>query len=158
MPLMILNALQQRPLPVYGDGKQVRDWLYVEDHCEAIYLVLKKGRLGETYNVGGGNQPYNIEIVNSICTILDELVPASKPYASLIEYVPDRPGHDRRYAMDITKMSNEFGWLPKYDLSSGLRKTIQWYLDNKDWVEAIMTRNNYSEWLTRNYQKRQEIR
>ena len=158
VPLMILNALQQKPLPVYGDGKQVRDWLYVEDHCEAIYLVLKEGIPGETYNIGGGNQPYNIEIVNSICAILDELVPATKPYASLIEYIPDRPGHDRRYAMDITKISNELGWLPKYDLEGGLRKTIQWYLHNRDWVNAILTQNNYADWMDKNYQKRQEIK
>jgi dTDP-glucose 4,6-dehydratase len=158
IPLMILNALQEKPLPVYGDGKQVRDWLYVEDHCEAIYLVLRNGRLGETYNIGGGNQPNNIEVVNSICTILDELAPAPKPYASLIEYVPDRPGHDRRYAMDITKIRNELGWSPKYDLSSGLRKTIQWYLHDIDWVKAVLAQNNYSDWMEKNYQKRQETR
>ena len=158
IPLMILNALQQKPLPVYGDGKQVRDWLYVEDHCEAIYLVLKNGRLGETYNVGGGNQPYNIEIVNSICAILDELVPVSVPYASLIEHVPDRPGHDRRYAMDITKINDELGWSPKYDLKSGLRQTIQWYLHNRDWVEIVLAQNHYSDWMEKNYQKRQEMK
>jgi len=108
--------------------------------------------------VGGGNQPYNIEIVNSICTILDELAPASESYASLIEYVPDRPGHDRRYAMDITKIKNELGWFPKYDLDGGLRKTIKWYLNNKNWVDVILTQNSYSDWMDKNYQKRQEIK
>lgn len=158
IPLMILNALQHKPLPVYGDGKQVRDWLYVEDHCEAIYLVLKNGRLGETYNIGGGNQPYNIQIVQSVCSLLDELVPASEPHASLIKHVPDRPGHDRRYAMDITKIKNDLGWLPKYDLQSGLRKTIRWYLDNQDWVESVQAQDHYSDWMEKNYLKRQETK
>lgn len=157
IPLMILNAIHGKPLPVYGDGKQVRDWLYVEDHCQAIYLVLKKGKLGETYNIGGENQPFNIEIVNMICEILDELKPASKPYASLIQYVPDRPGHDRRYAMNIDKIKNELGWSPRHDLANGLRKTIEWYLAHENWVNSVVSQNNYQDWLTKNYQKREEI-
>jgi dTDP-glucose 4,6-dehydratase len=121
IPLMILNAIQGKPLPIYGDGKQIRDWLYVEDHCEAIHLVLKEGRPGETYNVGGGNQPYNIDLVMQICAILDQLHPVSSSYSSLITYVPDRPGHDRRYAMDITKIRAELGWVPRHDIDAGLR-------------------------------------
>jgi dTDP-glucose 4,6-dehydratase len=121
IPLMILNAIQGKPLPIYGDGKQIRDWLYVEDHCEAIHLVLKEGRPGETYNVGGGIQPYNIDLVMQICAILDQLHPVSSSYSSLITYVPDRPGHDRRYAMDITKIRAELGWVPRHDIDAGLR-------------------------------------
>jgi dTDP-glucose 4,6-dehydratase len=151
---MILNALQGKPLPVYGDGKQIRDWLYVEDHCEAIYLVLKNGRPGETYNIGGGNQPFNIDLVHELCSILDELKPASASYKDLITYVPDRPGHDRRYAMDITKIRNELGWSPKYDIESGLRETVKWYLDHLDWVEAIMKQENFNDWLEQNYTRR----
>lgn len=156
IPLMILNAIQGRSLPVYGDGKHVRDWLFVQDHCEAICLVLKKGKIGETYNIGGENQPFNIEIVNMICEILDELRPASKAYTSLIKHVPDRPGHDRRYAMNIDKIKNELGWLPKHDLTNGLRKTVEWYLANGDWVKSIITQSNYQNWLDKNYQKREE--
>lgn len=154
IPLMILNALQGKPLPVYGDGLQVRDWLFVEDHCEAILLVLKHGEVGETYNVGGGNQPYNIDLVREICSVLDELKPASKPYSSLITHVPDRPGHDRRYAMDITKIRTKLGWAPKHDIENGLRDTIKWYLDHSDWVDAVLSRDGYDEWLEKNYTKR----
>ncbi len=154
IPLMILNALQGKPLPVYGDGKQIRDWLFVEDHCEAIYLVLKSGKLGETYNIGGGNQPYNIDLVNEICSILDELKPATKPYSSLIAHVDDRPGHDRRYAMDITKIRTGLGWTPKHDIESGLRATVQWYLNHMDWIEAIMKQEGFSKWLDKNYTRR----
>lgn len=157
IPLMILNAIHGKPLPVYGDGKQVRDWLYVEDHCEAIYLVLKQGKLGETYNIGGENQPFNIEIVDLLCQILDELKPTSKTYASLIQYVPDRPGHDRRYAMNIDKIKNKLGWSPKHDLANGFRKTIEWYLAHENWVNSVVSQNNYQDWLTKNYQKRKEI-
>lgn len=156
IPLMILNALQGKPLPVYGDGRQIRDWLFVEDHCEAIYLVLKKGRLGETYNIGGGNQPYNIDLVKEICSILDELKPAAKPYAELITHVTDRPGHDRRYAMDITRMRSELGWVPKHDIESGLRATVQWYLDHMDWVSAISKQAGYNDWLQQNYARREK--
>jgi dTDP-glucose 4,6-dehydratase len=156
IPLMILNALQGKPLPIYGDGMQIRDWLYVEDHCEAIRLALERGRPGETYNVGGGNQPYNIDLVKALCAILDELRPAAKPYASLITSVPDRPGHDRRYAMDITKIREELGWTPKHDIESGLRETVKWYLTHTDWVEAILKEKDYQTWLEKNYQQRGE--
>ncbi|MBX3036829.1 MAG: dTDP-glucose 4,6-dehydratase [Anaerolineales bacterium] len=158
IPLIILNALQGKHLPVYGDGKQVRDWLYVEDHCDAIHLVLKKGKLGETYNIGGENQPTNIEIVNMICAILDELKPASLPYASLIQYVSDRPGHDRRYAMNIEKIKQELNWSPKHTLANGLRETVEWYLLNIDWVNLIMSQNNYQNWLNKKYQNQEEIK
>ncbi|MBI3738030.1 MAG: dTDP-glucose 4,6-dehydratase [Chloroflexi bacterium] len=156
IPLMILNAVQGKPLPVYGDGKQIRDWLFVEDHCEAIYLVLKNGKLGETYNIGGGNQPYNIDLVKEICSILDELKPAAKPYAELIAHVTDRPGHDRRYAMDITKIRSELGWIPKHDIESGLRETVKWYLDHMDWVSAISKQAGYNDWLEQNYARREK--
>ncbi len=154
IPLMILNAVQGRPLPVYGDGRQIRDWLFVEDHCEAIRRVVEAGRLGETYNVGGGNQPYNLDIVNEICAILDELHPASAPHAGLITHVTDRPGHDRRYAMDITKIRAELGWTPRHDLESGLRETVKWYLDHPQWVQATLHQQGYGEWLERNYSRR----
>lgn len=156
IPLMILNALEGRALPVYGDGKQVRDWLYVEDHCEALWLVLQRGRRGETYNIGGGNQPTNLEVVQTICAILDELLPASPhaPHARLIQFVADRPGHDRRYAMDISKIERELGWQPKESLRSGLEKTVRWYLSHPQWVEAIRKKGEYQEWLQKNYAER----
>jgi len=154
IPLIILNALQGKPLPIYGDGKQIRDWLYVEDHCEAIRLVIEKGKPGETYNVGGGNQPYNIDLVKEMCAVLDELHPAGKSYSSLITHVPDRPGHDRRYAMDITKIRNDLGWLPKHEIESGLRETVKWYLGNSDWVKTIMSQDGYGSWLDKNYANR----
>jgi dTDP-glucose 4,6-dehydratase len=154
IPLMVLNAVRGKPLPIYGDGKQIRDWLYVEDHCEAIYRVAKDGKPGETYNVGGGNQPYNIDLVTEICAILDELHPASAPHAALMTHVTDRPGHDRRYAMDITKIRRELGWTPRHDIESGLRETVQWYLKNSDWVQAIFEQDGYGDWLEKNYEKR----
>jgi dTDP-glucose 4,6-dehydratase len=156
IPLMLLNAFNGRPLPVYGDGLQVRDWLYVEDHCEAIWEVVKRGRIGETYNVGGDNQPPNIEVVREICGILDELVPASShvPHALLCRFVADRPGHDRRYAMNIDKIRHELGWQPKEGLHNGLLKTVRWYLDNPDWIRAISARPEYQEWIHKNYQGR----
>jgi dTDP-glucose 4,6-dehydratase len=154
VPLIILNALQGKPLPIYGDGKQIRDWLYVEDHCEAIRLVIEKGKPGETYNVGGGNQPYNIDLVREMCAVMDELHPAGKPHSSLLTYVPDRPGHDRRYAMDITKIRNDLGWLPKHEIESGLRETVKWYLNNSDWVKTIMAQDGYGSWLDKNYNNR----
>ncbi len=154
IPLMVLNAVRGKPLPIYGDGKQVRDWLYVEDHCEAIYRVAKDGKPGETYNVGGGNQPYNLDLVTEICAILDELHPASAPHAALMTHVTDRPGHDRRYAMDITKIRQELGWTPRHDIESGLRETVQWYLKNTDWVQAIFEQDGYGDWLEKNYEKR----
>jgi dTDP-glucose 4,6-dehydratase len=154
IPLMILNALHGKSLPVYGDGKQIRDWLYVEDHCEAIHLVLKNGRPGETYNIGGGNQPFNIDLVHELCSILDELRPVPRLYKDLIAHVPDRPGHDRRYAMDITKIRNELGWTPKHNIETGLRETVKWYLDHMDWVEAIMKQAGFGDWLEQNYARR----
>ncbi len=154
IPLMILNALAGKPLPVYGDGQQIRDWLYVEDHCEAIRLVLMQGRIGETYNIGGNNQPSNLEIVRQLCDLLDEFVPHSKPHESLIQFVADRPGHDRRYAIDLTKIHAEFGWQPRESLTTGLRKTVEWYLANHSWIETIQHQNNYQQWLENNYQQR----
>jgi dTDP-glucose 4,6-dehydratase len=154
IPLMILNALEGKPLPIYGDGQQIRDWLYVEDHCEAIYRVLEDGRPGETYNIGGGNQPCNLDIVRQICALLDEFHPAGAPHDRLITHVPDRPGHDRRYAMDIRKIQHELGWWPRHDLASGLRATVRWYLDHPGWVQAIRQQNDYQTWLEQNYAKR----
>jgi dTDP-glucose 4,6-dehydratase len=158
IPLMILNALEGRPLPVYGDGQQIRDWLYVEDHCEAIWLVVRRGIPGETYNIGGNNQPANLTVINTLCEILDELNGDSPhaPHASLIQHVTDRPGHDRRYAIDITRIKNELNWQPRQSLTSGLLKTVQWYLDNPDWIDAIRKQQSYQGWLDRNYQKRGE--
>lgn len=139
IPLIILNCLSGKPLPVYGQGLNIRDWLYVRDHCEAIKLVIEKGKLGETYNIGGHNEIRNIDIVRIICQILDELAPAQdgKPYENLITYVADRPGHDLRYAIDASKIQNELGWLPKETFNTGIRKTVQWYLDNKQWWKNI---------------------
>ncbi len=154
IPLMVMNAVQGKPLPIYGDGRQIRDWLYVEDHCEAIYLVVKHGKLGETYNVGGGNQPYNIDLVREICSILDELRPSGAPHANLMAHVQDRPGHDRRYAMDITKIRAELGWTPRHDIESGLRATVQWYLNNAEWVQSVLGQDGYAAWLEKNYAKR----
>jgi len=158
IPLMILNALEGKPLPIYGDGMQIRDWLYVEDHCEAIWKVLHEGKLGESYNVGGNNQPPNIEIVDAICALMDEFRPGSEfhPHQNLKKYVTDRPGHDRRYAMNISKIERELGWKPRHDLKTGLRKTVAWYLENKDWIYAIRTQKQYDEWVNNNYGKRGE--
>jgi dTDP-glucose 4,6-dehydratase len=157
IPLMILNAIDGKPLPIYGDGGQIRDWLYVEDHCEAIWLVLRKGRSGQTYNIGGGSQPTNLAVVQHLCCALDELLPNSPnvPHSSLMHFVPDRPGHDRRYAIDITKIKSQLGWEPKYSLGNGMQKTIQWYLSNPEWVSAIQQQHDYQQWLERNYEKRQ---
>ncbi|MEW6715883.1 MAG: dTDP-glucose 4,6-dehydratase [Chloroflexota bacterium] len=154
--LVILNALKGQPLPIYGDGGQIRDWLFVEDHCEAIYMVLRDGSIGETYNVGGNNQPTNLRVVHWICEILDELAPDSPhtPHSSLIRYVTDRPGHDRRYAMDIHKISHELGWKPKHSLETGLLATVNWYLANPEWVRAIQQKEAYQQWLERNYAQR----
>lgn len=150
IPLMIHNALQGRPLPVYGDGQNVRDWLYVGDHCSAIHEVLMRGRVGETYNVGGINEKKNIDVVHVLCDILDELHPAGKPHSRLITYVKDRPGHDRRYAIDCRKLQGELGWAPQESFETGIRKTVQWYLDNTAWVENV-TSGEYRKWVTRNY-------
>jgi len=152
IPLMIVNALEGKALPVYGDGMQVRDWLYVKDHCSAIRRVLEAGRLGEVYNVGGWNEKPNIEIVNTVCALLDELRPRAdgQPYASQISYVTDRPGHDRRYAIDARKLEAELGWKPAETFESGIRKTVQWYLDNSDWVAHVQS-GAYREWVGKQY-------
>lgn len=143
IPLMILNALEGKPLPVYGDGLNIRDWLFVEDHCKAIERVIQAGRPGETYNVGGGAEKTNIWLVKQICQILDELKPDSPhvPHESLITYVKDRPGHDRRYAIDFRKIQSELGWTPEENLASGLRKTIEWYLQNSQWCRQVTEKN-----------------
>jgi dTDP-glucose 4,6-dehydratase len=156
IPLMIWNALNGRPLPVYGDGLQVRDWLYVDDHCDAIWTVVNRGGLGETYNVGGDNQPTNIEIIKEVCAILDELASDSghAPHDSLCVSVADRPGHDRRYAMDTGKIRGDLGWRPKENLRSGLQKTVRWYLNNPEWVRKIADRPEYRDWLKKHYQGR----
>jgi dTDP-glucose 4,6-dehydratase len=137
IPLVILNALEGKNLPIYGKGDQIRDWLYVEDHARALYKVVKTGKVGETYNIGGHNEKQNIEVVNTICSILDTLVPKNTPYADQITYVTDRPGHDRRYAIDATKMSHELNWTPVETFETGLRKTIEWYLANQIWCQHV---------------------
>lgn len=158
IPLMVLNAVNGKPLPVYGKGKNIRDWLYVTDHCEAIWAALNRGTVGETYLIGGNNQPANIEIVESICDILDELFPTSPhvPHNALIEFVTDRPGHDFRYDIDISKIQDEIGWEPKYSVQDGLVKTVQWYLDNPEWVDAIMQKEDFQRWIASNYSERGE--
>ena len=155
IPLMIVNALSGKPLPVYGDGQQVRDWLYVKDHCRAIRRVLEAGTVGETYNVGGWNEKPNLVIVNTICSLLDELRPRQdgKSYAEQITFVPDRPGHDRRYAIDASKIERELGWRPAETFETGIRKTVQWYLDNQNWVKKVQS-GAYRDWLQTNYQDR----
>ncbi|WP_113382243.1 dTDP-glucose 4,6-dehydratase [Agrobacterium pusense] len=137
IPLIILNALDGKPLPVYGNGANIRDWLYVEDHARALWLIVQKGLVGEKYNVGGRNEQKNIDVVNCICSILDELRPQSKPYAELIKYVTDRPGHDARYAIDATKLETELGWKAQENFATGIRKTVQWYLDNEWWWQPL---------------------
>ena len=151
IPLMIANALAGKPLPVYGDGMNVRDWLYVGDHCTAIREVLARGRPGETYNIGGWNEKPNIEIVKTICALLDEMAPdAAGPHARLMTYVKDRPGHDRRYAIDARKIERELGWRPAETFETGIRKTVQWYLANADWVAHVQS-GAYREWIDTNY-------
>ncbi len=152
IPLMIVNALEGKPLPVYGDGMQVRDWLYVKDHCSAIRRVLEAGRLGEVYNVGGWNEKPNIEIVKTVCALLDELRPRAdgKPYAEQISYVADRPGHDRRYAIDARKLEAELGWKPAETFDTGIRKTVEWYLANPDWVANVQS-GAYKDWVSKQY-------
>ncbi|MEB2334453.1 MAG: dTDP-glucose 4,6-dehydratase [Anaerolineaceae bacterium] len=157
IPLMIANALERKPLPVYGDGQQIRDWLHVEDHCEAIYRVLQNGRLGETYLVGGDNQTRNLDLVQTLCAIMDEVRPGA-PHTDLIRFVPDRPGHDRRYAIDASKIHAELGWAPRHNLRDGLRQTVQWYLDHPQWIEAIRDQGGYQDWIERNYAQRTEER
>jgi dTDP-glucose 4,6-dehydratase len=152
IPLVILNALAGKPLPIYGDGQQVRDWLYVTDHCAAIRTVLAKGKLGETYNVGGWNEKANLDVVNTICVLLDELRPRADgvSYASQITFVQDRPGHDRRYAIDARKLERELGWKPAETFESGIRKTIIWYLDNPEWTHNV-TSGAYRAWVQKQY-------
>jgi dTDP-glucose 4,6-dehydratase len=152
VPLVIINALAGKPLPIYGDGHQIRDWLYVKDHCSAIRLVLERGRLGETYNVGGCNEKTNLDIVQIICGILDQLVPKEDglKYATQITYVQDRPGHDRRYAIDATKLKKELGWEPMETFETGICKTVQWYLDNQGWAKNILN-GSYRDWVKKQY-------
>ena len=152
IPLLIVNALAGKPLPVYGDGRQIRDWLYVKDHCSAIRRVLAAGRLGETYNIGGWNEKTNIEIVHTVCALLDELRPRvdGKPYREQISYVTDRPGHDRRYAIDARKLERELGWKPAETFATGIRKTVVWYLENQPWVANVLN-GSYREWISAHY-------
>ena len=152
IPLCILKALQGQDLPIYGDGQQIRDWLYVGDHCKGIATVLEKGTIGETYNIGGWNEKANLEVVHTLCDLLDELKPREdgKSYREQITFVKDRPGHDRRYAIDATKISDELGWKPDETFETGIRKTVQWYLDNQDWVDHVQS-GEYKIWLTKNY-------
>jgi dTDP-glucose 4,6-dehydratase len=153
IPLMIVNALAGKPLPVYGDGMQIRDWLYVKDHCSAIRRVLEAGRLGETYNVGGWNEKPNIDIVHTVCKLLDEMRPKADgaSYSAQITYVTDRPGHDRRYAIDARKLQKELGWKPAETFETGIRKTVEWYLANPTWVANVQS-GNYREWVQKQYQ------
>ncbi len=158
IPLMILNALAGKPLPVYGDGGNVRDWLCVSDHCAAIRSVLSRGRIGETYNIGGNSEMKNLDVVHSLCDILDRLAPSTsgKSYRSLISFVADRPGHDRRYAIDARKIAGELGWQPQESFASGLERTVRWYLENKAWVENVMS-GDYRKWIDTNYGARQQV-
>jgi dTDP-glucose 4,6-dehydratase len=156
IPLIINNALQGRELPVYGDGKNVRDWLFVEDHCAALLAVLQKGRMGETYNIGGNNEKQNIEIVHAVCDLLDHkagLLPGGAPRRSLVRFVKDRPGHDRRYAIDAAKIRDEIGWKPSVTFEEGIRRTVDWYLKNRDWVEAVVD-GSYREYYEKMYKGR----
>jgi dTDP-glucose 4,6-dehydratase len=152
---MILNALDGQPLPVYGRGENVRDWLYVEDHARALWHVLEQGEVGRTYNIGGRFERTNLEVVKAVCAILDELAPDTKgPYERLIQFVADRPGHDRRYAIDDTRIATELGWQPRESFESGLRKTVQWYLDNGEWVERVRS-GAYRDWIKTQYEGRE---
>jgi len=150
IPLMIHNALKGEALPVYGDGLNVRDWLYVEDHCDAILTVLERGRVGETYNVGGLNEQTNLSVVKTLCALLDQLKPAGAPHEKLVKYVKDRPGHDRRYAIDCAKIQTELGWKPRESFQTGLEKTVNWYLDHQAWVDDV-TSGAYRNWVAENY-------
>ena len=154
IPLTILNALEGKPIPIYGKGQNVRDWLYVKDHCEAIWAVMQKGRIGETYNISGNEEKRNIDVVNEICQILaEELDRSAEEFKSLITFVADRPGHDLRYALDSSKIKEELGWKPKETFNTGLRKTVKWYLSNTEWVSAVKT-GEYKKWIERNYADR----
>jgi dTDP-glucose 4,6-dehydratase len=155
IPLLITNALADKNLPVYGDGQQIRDWLYVADHCSGIRRVLEAGMVGETYNIGGWNEMANIDIVHTVCDLLDEARPRAdgKSYREQITFVTDRPGHDRRYAIDATKIEKELGWKPAETFATGIRKTVQWYLDNPEWVANVQS-GSYREWVEKNYAER----
>jgi len=154
IPLMVINALAGRPLPVYGDGKNVRDWLYVGDHCEAVRMALSRGRPGETYNIGGNAEKTNLEVIHTLCAILDELRPGNAPHEKLVTFVKDRPGHDRRYAIDAAKIRGELVWQPRERFETGLRKTVRWYLDHLPWVNEV-TSGEYRKWVDVNYGKRE---
>lgn len=156
IPLIILNALAGKPLPVYGDGMNVRDWLFVDDHCSALEAAYRKGRPGETYNIGGCNERTNLEVVRTVCEILDELRPRSEPYASLITFVKDRPGHDRRYAINANKIISETGWSPAETFETGIRKTVAWYLGNMEWVENVVS-GEYQNWVATQYHEPQTV-
>lgn len=157
IPVVILNAVAGKPLPVYGRGENVRDWLYVEDHARALRCVLEHGRVGETYNIGGGSESANIDVVRRICALLDEFKPRDAgPYEQLIEFVEDRPGHDRRYAIDSARITQELGWRPRESFESGLEKTVRWYLDHPEWVERVKT-GAYHDWMRRNYGHRRRV-
>lgn len=153
IPLVILNALAGKPLPVYGKGDQIRDWLYVEDHARALYAVVTLGAVGETYNIGGHNEKRNLDVVNAVCNLLDEIVPKATSYKAQITYVADRPGHDRRYAIDAEKISRELGWKPQETFESGIRKTVEWYLANTRWIENVKS-GAYQSWIQQNYGER----
>jgi dTDP-glucose 4,6-dehydratase len=159
IPLMIVNGVLGQPLPIYGDGRQIRDWLHVDDHCAAILAVIERGRAGETYHVAGGVQPTNLEIVESLCDLLDERLPSSphRPHRGLMRTVADRPGHDRRYALDTTKITRELGWAPAHSLAEGLVATVDWYLAAGAWIAAIRARDDYAAWLTQNYARRPAV-
>ncbi len=158
IPLMILNGIAGKPLPIYGDGQNIRDWLFVEDHCSALRLVMEKGRIGEVYNIGGSCEKTNIQVVTAICGILDEMFPGSPylPHRSLITYVKDRPGHDRRYAVDSSKIYRELGWTPKETFETGIRKTVQWYFENPSWVQSVQS-GAYREWIRKHYWSQEEV-
>jgi dTDP-glucose 4,6-dehydratase len=158
IPLVILNALEGKEIPVYGDGKQVRDWLYVEDHCEAILSILRQGAAGETYTIGGGNQPTNLEIVQTICQLLDRRFPERAPRERQIRFVTDRPGHDRRYAMNYAKIQQALQWRPRHALADGLERTVDWYLTHPEWVQAVRGQSGYQDWMKKNYGARGEVR
>ena len=153
IPLVILNALAGKAIPVYGDGLNVRDWLYVDDHCSGIRKVLEAGQTGEVYNIGGNSEKNNLEVVRTLCAVLDELRPSAKPHASLITYVKDRPGHDRRYAIDAGRIRGELGWRPAESFASGMRKTVEWYLAHPEWIASV-TSGEYQKWVSANYQER----
>lgn len=155
IPLVILNALEGKPLPIYGKGDQIRDWLYVEDHARALYTVVTTGVIGETYNIGGHNEKQNLDVVHTICDLLDEMVPKAGSYRDQITYVADRPGHDRRYAIDASKMSSELDWQPEETFESGIRKTVQWYLDNQQWVSNVKS-GAYQSWITQQYGEKKQ--